>query len=162
MSTPYLGTLSLGAVIPMLADAATAIAGAAYASLPEIQAKIEVLTKLTAQLTITPPSVAAFLNAATFFQLPNVSANINAAQLAAFNVQLTGLIAFVQLQIQIETLLASAGVHLWQHTGTMNELKSNLPNALPNAPASAIANGLVLMTELNATWSAMQLIFKAS
>ena len=157
MALTYLGSLSLGDVIPGL--------GVCLASaLPRIQAQLAAAIAASAQLTITPPTIAANISlcanllaqlqaqAALGIQVPSATLQLNALAtlIAALNIEL-GALAFD---------LSAPGIHAYAYAGESQGLKNELPASFPGSAPISACNALVLATTVGATWAALGLALK--
>lgn len=175
MTTTYLGSLTVGGVMP--GAAAVGVAGAAGigAVLPDLTSRLASLLAwsptpitlaaqigqleamigaLQAQLTlgVAPPSLAT--------QLANLAAIVAGleAQIAGVNVQLDIITDF-------QALLGAAGIHALAFAGLAGALGSELDARLASVPGLGpgdTANALVLLTTVPATWTALAQLLKVT
>lgn len=163
MTLVYGGELSIGGVLP-------GVSAALSVSLADIQARVDALLawhpgvidfgvslsiaaqmvvdlKAAIALGITPPSID--------------------AQIAIIAALLATLEAQLQILLNIEGLLLTAGVHLYIYDGTAGALGGEVTTALsagvPGGGGSGEhCNALVLVTTLGVAWTAMGEVFKTS
>lgn len=108
-----------------------------------------IITSINASITagITPPDLAAQIA-------------IVAAQVAALLATASTVNANLVIVANFAALLAAAGVFGFAFDGAQNVLGSELATAL--GPSTTHANAIVLVTQLGASWTAMQGIFRTS
>src|SRR5690606_28871387 len=129
------GTFSLGAIMPVLLEAAIAIDGDIF----RLQAKLDGLIELAAKIAVTPPTIdvgiIANLEAAISIGLPNVDIQASAvtSAIATLEAQLGSLNAF----LAIGGILGVAGIHVYAVSGTAravaSELNADLSPGYPGA-----------------------------
>jgi len=177
VTVTYVGNLTIGAALPG-ADAA-AVAGAAgiNLALPDILARIAALgafaplpIDFASQLLQAQQIVANVqLGISMGLPVPDISAQI--ALISALISDLLAQVVSINGQLSIITtfqgLLAAAGLHVYAYAGAVNacggQVTTALASGLPGGGgATAACNGLLLMTEAGATWSAMSSVFKVT
>lgn len=134
----YVGSLSVGAFVPI---AATAVAGA-QAQAAQLNAQLTGQLELQAKLTSNPPSIAGQISA-----LQDLIAALQVAtggtdfQLAAVGVAIAELgtkIAALEGILELSASLAAPGVHLYRASGkideAMGEIQTDVGGGVPGAP----------------------------
>jgi hypothetical protein len=175
VSTTYLGSLSVGGVLP--GGVAVAAAGAAgiNAVLPDLAGRLAALLSWTptpisiaAQLTQLTAMITA-LNAQLTLGIAPPSLATQLANLAALIAELQGLVNGVELQLtyvtEFQALLGAAGVHAFAYDGATGDLPASLLSALASVPGVGPAdhcNALALLTTIPATWAALAQILKVT
>jgi hypothetical protein len=155
----YVGEVTIGAAIP-------GVNGALLAAMADLNARLAALIAfqatvsldLTAQINLAA-TISAALSAA--LQPPSLSVQINLV---------TALIAQLQLQLQVIvdlfSLFANGGLHVYAYTGRADGLGPKVTTALtaglPGGAAGDFTTALVLATTVGATAGAMPLVFKMS
>lgn len=176
-----LGTLSVGACVPLAVTAQAQLSITIGMAMPELQAKLAGYAGVIAALTITPGSialaakiaaaaqVAGSLAAAAAVGLPGVS--LQAAALLAIVAEIEASIGALNLGLEfvgsMSSLLAAAGVSAHVYSGRADafgsEFQAAFAGGLPSGGGPAAAtNALVLATTSAATWSAMGGVFRVS
>lgn len=155
----YLGSLSLGAVIPGL--------GVALASaLPRIQLQLDAALAAQAQLTITPPTIAANISAAATLLAGLQAAAALGVQVPSASLQLSILASLIAaLNLELGALgfdLSAPGIHAYAFDGESQALAAELPDSFPGGAPTTHANALVLVTTVGSTWVAMGAVLKTS
>ncbi len=150
MSLETRGEMTVGAALPLLGDATTAIGAAVGVQLPGLEAAAAVFGEVSASIAISPPSAAVFAEAALDFQPPSVDANFGIDAGAAFSVEIGQLQAYLAIAAQLASILATAGVYLYVHRGPAGDfvLPANAAGA-PN-PGTQVF-GIVLACQASAT-----------
>lgn len=162
MTLTYLGSVGIGAVIP-------GVEAALSVSLTDLQARIDALLAFTpveidfsVQLDLAQQIVLSIQAAITAGLVPpSIS-----AQVALVANLLLGLEAQLQIILQLQNLLLTAGVDAYSYDGTVGglggELTAALTGGLPSGGTGAThCNALVLITSIGATWAAMGEVFIA-
>jgi hypothetical protein len=162
MLVPLGGTtgITIGAAIPGPASALTIASAqftaqsAAYASFqpvvnpPTFSVDVALAADISASVGaamsagLTPPSI-------------SVQADIMLAAVAAIKLQLDAMLA-------ITDLFVSAGLFLYSYTGPVNLFADQLSGALESLGSTEFCTGLVMVTKVAATASAMGTVFKMS
>lgn len=170
----YLGELSIGEAVPGAAGACVAGIAGINAVLPDIAAR---LAALQAFVPITPISFGVQLSIAQQL-VPNIQACIDLglqtpdigllvaalqALIDALLSTIAGITAKLDIVVDLQGLLAAAGLHAFAYAGTVGAFGGELSGALsPVGGAGAACNALVLATTSPACWSAMGGVFKVS
>jgi len=159
MSLVYLGSLSLGQVIPGL--------GVALASaVPRINAELAVQNATVAQLQVVPPTITGALSAAN-----SIVAGINAAialgvQVPSLSVQVNAALALIAaLNIELGALafdMSAPGIHAYAYAGDSQGLGPALPSSFPGGAPTTPCNALVLATTIGSTWVSLGAALKTS
>ncbi len=162
----YLGSATVGAWVPSL-DATI------VATLPDLQAQLAGAIALAAQLTVSPPTIAASLTFATDM-VAAINAQITAgivfpslsAQLSAISSLVATITATVNLLLAFEAALGTAGVHGYAFSGQASALGPELTVAtsggFPGGGPTDNANALVLATTSPAAWAALSVVLQTS
>lgn len=173
MSLVRVGTLSLGVVLPMVQDAKAQLDGAVGVSLPGVQAQVAGALRLQAQIAIHPPDYASVLAAAE--QLLDSVKNLLAqglsppvidigAQLAALQLQLTGLQANAAFSVVLGGLLGTPGIHLYRWDGPIGslagEVGAQMGSGLPGGGGpNQLTSGVMLLAADNGAAAAIVQMF---
>ncbi|WP_437958599.1 hypothetical protein WME76_02315 [Sorangium sp. So ce119] len=166
-----LGSLTLGAVVPAAGAAAAATVAACDVAAPDVSGQLTALATfapsaslgLAAQLELAQSIVANILaSIALGIEPPSlaVQASAAAAVISTLEAKLATVEAQLELAVELQALLGTAGVRLLRFAGPQNTLGGELSSALGSATTSA--NALVLLTTSGVAWSAMQGVFKTS
>jgi len=145
MALSYRGSVTLGACVPLAAQAQAQLSAAVGASLPDGQARCDGLVALSTQpppalddLLAALQALIAAIQALLANPLPDVSAN--AAAQAELLAQLGALTASLTFSADLAALLGTPGVHLYFYQGRAdgmgNELQAHLGAGLA-VPSSA-------------------------
>lgn len=143
----YLGGMTIGAAIPVLASAELAITAAFAPLLAELNAKLAGYTALGVKVGLQPPAlnasallaakIAASLAASVTAGFTPPSVNFAAAAVLALSKKIEAQIGLLKTAMSLATQLASlnakGGVHLFVYEGTL----SNLPSATANIQGAA-------------------------
>jgi hypothetical protein len=162
MSLTYLGSLSLGAAVPLAATVDAAV-------VPKLQAEVTGILTAQAAITLNPPSISASLSLAQAL-VADITAAIAlgvtepslSVQLAALAALLVAVQADLTVALSLQTALLSAGVHAYAYSGPASGLGPSLPDHFPGGLPGDAANALVLATTTPATWVSMQLLFRTT
>jgi hypothetical protein len=160
MSLETLGEMTLGAAIPMLGDAATALDAAVALEVPRLSAAAAVFADVSGSIVVSPPAAAIFVEAAAAFQPPTVDVNFGLDAAADFNAEVGQLNVYGALALQIADLLATAGVSAYLYQGRADEFA--MPPYTAGAPSGATqVFGIVLACQASATStvSALRAVF---
>jgi hypothetical protein len=176
MITP-IGELSIGDAMP--GAVAVGVAGAAGIglALPDLQSRIAALlafapveVDFAAQLTLAQQTVASIqATIAAGITPPSIAEQL--AQVAALIADLLASLSSIAAQLTIITdfqaLLVNEGLHAYAFSGSVSsfgdELDAEIGAGLPGgAGASEAVDGLVLVTNVGATWSALAQIMQVS
>lgn len=175
MTTTYLGSFTVGGMMP--GAAAVGVAGAAgiNSALPDLLSRLAslqgwspgaitiaaqitqlqaMITALNAQLTlgVQPPSIATQLA-----QLAQIIADLQ-AQIAGLNAQLSIIADF-------QAALGAAGVHLVAYEGAVGTFAPELAGRLmvvPGLNPADACHALALVTTVPATWAALASVLKVA
>lgn len=176
MSVEYLGSLTVGDVMPgAVAVGAAGVAGI-NAALPDIQARLDSLLTFSpgavdfaAQLSLAQQTVTSIQTAISAgISPPSISQQL--AQISALIAELLAAIANINAQLDLildfQALLGSAGIHGYAFSGqTQNlgsELAAELSGGTPGGAPTDAANALVLITTVPAAWAALSQILKVT
>lgn len=173
----YLGSLTIGAVIPLFVTVELAITAAFGPLLAELNAKLAGYLALAIKIGIKPPSlfasidlaanIAASLNAALAagFTPPSIDFSVTAIGLlvAELQIKLGLLNAAFNLALQLGSLNAAAGVHAFVYEGPI----SGLPSAMGSVSGSTgLAPGTIVYAPIfmadasvSATKTALKTVF---
>lgn len=174
MITPV-GELSIGQAMP--GAAAVGVAGAAgiNLALPDIQARLAALLAFTpgevnfaAQLTLALQTVAS-IQATIAAGIVPPSISFQLAAVAALVAELEAALVTITAQLTIiadfQALLTNAGMHVYAYSGQVDdfgdELDAEIGAGLPggSGPTESV-DGLVLVTNVGATWTALSQIMQ--
>jgi hypothetical protein len=158
MTVSYRGLLSLGEAFPIGLQATAAV-------LVPLQAKLAGLLQLTAQLTVTPPSLTANLTTAAKI-LASLQVSPGLPGFSAKAAGVASLLAGVRLQIEAVLVVQSAlgvGVHLFIMAGKAGlvggEFASELVGGRLGDPALTPVFGVCLMANTPAAESSLRTVF---
>jgi hypothetical protein len=172
----YLGSLSIGGVLPGAAAATVAGMAGINAALPDILARLDALAafapqpvSFSAQLGLANQMVTS-VQAAISLGLPIPSIAAQLAIVGALVSDLLAAVSSVNAQLEIladfELLLGTAGVHAYAYAGDTGDLgaefASELSGGTPGGAAGDAANALVLITTIPAVWAAMGEVFQVT
>lgn len=167
MITP-LGSITLGAAVPIAVTAQAAVDAAVGVSLPSVQAQIAGALAAQVALTVTPPSVQGQLDLAldmvaalqASISLPVVSVQLAglATLLASLNAQLASLNVQVAFSASLSVLLGTAGLHAYRYDGLAGGL-GEFQNVVPGGNPSMPFTGLLVGATTPETLAAMQQVF---
>lgn len=159
----YVGELTIAAALPAVVTAL----GIALADVSERYAALQLAIPLP-----VPPDFN--LGLATSI-LAGIQANISIGivppsidlQISLFIALIAELAATLGIVVNLQNLLASAGVHVYVYDGRADTLGGDLTTALsagfPGGSGGAQhTNAIVLATTVGATWSAMSAVFKVT
>lgn len=163
MTLVYHGEQSLGACIPLAAQASLQADLGLTGLIAELTAKLQGYLSVTAALTVTVPDLTATIQGAVQVlaslqgQLVPPSATLQlgvvVGLIAALQAQLVGLGVALDLVAELDLLLAAAGIHLWSYTGTSAGLGSELAVAtsggLPGGSPGTQCAAVVLATSVS-------------
>jgi hypothetical protein len=166
MALAYLGSLTIGECMPV-------VAGMQVALLADLQAQLAGQAALIAAIGLNPGSftIAASLDFAIALVTAIEAQIALGIELPSISVQLAAAVAAAAaLQVQVDALLAlefgTAGVHLYAFDGAANQLGGELSTALaggfPGGAPTDHTNALVLATTVPAAWAALGKILKTS
>jgi len=176
MSTTYLGSLSVGDVVPGAVSAAAAGSAGINAALPDIQGRLDALlafapinVDFAAQLALAQQTVAS-IQAGIALGLPVPSLAAQIAQVAALVAELLAAVTSISAQLSVIAALQAhfgvAGVHAYAFAGQTQdlggELSAELAGGTPGGAPTDAANALVLITTVPATWAALAALLKVS
>lgn len=163
MTTTYVGGMTIGEEIPGAVEAVVAAVG-------DVQARLDAIVDFGAAIIVIPPSIEADLEVAASIianlqlaiEPPSIAlqAQILADVMAALAAQLSAFAALMGL-------FATAGIHVWHYNGRADtlgaEMTTELSGGVPGGGGGAAdINALIIATELSATWTAMQGVFKTA
>ncbi|XXY23362.1 hypothetical protein WME88_27500 [Sorangium sp. So ce216] len=165
------GSLTLGAVVPGAAAAAAAVDVACGVAAPNVSAQLTALASFTPSAGLTLPQqleiaqaiVSNIQNAlALGLESPSLDAQVAAAAAVAADLQAKLLTVQAQLNIAVELqgLLATAGVRLLKFVGVQSAFGAELAAEL--GPGSGATYALVLITNGGDAWTAVEGVFKTS
>lgn len=164
MTLAYVGEIDMTAVLPGVAAAL----GTAKIAL---EAQIAALVGFKAQVSLSFTDQIGILLQAKAALEAAIALGLQPPSLAA-QIQITAQVATaLQLQLQVIldlfTLFANAGIHVWAYDGAANGLGPALTTALTGglpsgAGAAEHVDALVLATSIGATWTAMGKVFKTA
>jgi hypothetical protein len=158
MALTELGAMSVGAAIPLLGDASTALTAAVGAELPSLNANIGAFADVSANISVSPPTAAVFVEAALDFQPPSVDVNFGLDAGVELNTEIGELNIYAALAVQIAGLLAEAGVYGYVYTGAA-------PFTMPTNTAGGgqvFAVVLACQASVTPTVTALQTVFKTT
>ena len=164
MTTTFIGELTIGDFVPGVFDAllaAEADLEARIAALANFAVTVDL--DLSGQLALALQIVASIEAAiALGLTAPSISAQI-AAQVALT----TALQLQLELILELFDLFEAAGVWGYHYTGRADTLGSDMTTELSaglpgGGGPSETVNALILITNVSATWTAMQQIFKTA
>jgi len=176
VSLVYLGSLSLAAAVPGAAAGVSAGIGGINGALPDIEARLAALSgfaptpgNFAADLAVANSIVASITAGITAgLSPPSIGAQIAiiAALVAALEATVLAVSAQLDVVLDLQALLATAGVFSYAYAGQANALGSALSTELasgfPGGAGTDSTNALVLATTTPATWSAMSSLFKVT
>jgi len=172
----YLGELSIGAAVPGANAAVVAGLAGINLALPDILARIAALQAFVptpvdfgVQLILAQQMVTS-VGLAISLGLPVPSILLQIAAIEALILALLATIEAINGQldilVDIQTQLATSGLHAYAYAGTVGalggEVTGALASGLPGGSSGDAAHALVFVTTTPATWSAMSLVFKVS
>lgn len=175
MTTTYLGSLSIGGVMP--GANAIGIAGAAgiNSALPNLASQLASLLAFTPQPVNFAAQISQLQTMITAIQLgvtlglqpPSIASQLAAiaAMIAGLQAQISGLNAQLELIADFQGLLAAAGVHAYAFTGPVGNLSGELGARVDTTPGISggdAGNALVLLTTTPATWAALSQIVQVT
>jgi len=174
MSLTYLGSLSIGSLIPLGAAAGAAAVAAVQLSIPELKARLEALASFAptpgsfaADISVAQ-SIIASIEAAIAVGLEAPSLDAQIAIVAALVAELRAALATIDAQLSVVTgflaLLETGGVFAYAYSGDADalggalttELASGFPGGGPTDPTNAI----IYATTTPDTWTSMSAVFK--
>lgn len=169
MSLKYLGTVSVGTMIPIFATLSASLSSAVGFFAGE-SASLQLATQLkttTPDLTSLTAGLNAALNAVSSISVPTLSASIDAGISARASLLAgisAGMVAAVNL---IESVILTSGIMLYAYDGTVSgftsDLSTSIGSGLPDGTgASGQCYAVVILTSSAATWTTLQRIFKTS
>lgn len=160
-----LGEKTVGGTIPTMVALSASASASANLTLPDVSAR------LSAALTIQPPTIAtdlitnltAMLGAVQALLATGVTVmppSINFSVGADLAVTAAALEASIALAGQIDSLMGGAGVHAWLYEGSDQQLGSELQSAI----GAGLAGGpgctaIILATTIPATGLALKTVF---
>jgi hypothetical protein len=176
MTVTYVGSLSIGDLVPGAAAAAVAGAAGINAALPDIQARIAALASFSpapvdfaAQLALAQQMVASITASISLgLPVPSIAAQIAivAAQIAALEASVLAINANLTIVTDFQDLLTAAGIHVYAFDGQVqdlgNELDTELSGGVPGGSPTDASNALVMVTTVSATWTAISQVFKVA
>ena len=132
MALELVGEMTVGAAIPMLGDASTALTAAVGAELPNLQASAAAFAEVSANISASPPTAAVFAEAALEFEPPAVDANFGLDAAAEIGIEIGDLDVYAALALSIAELCATAGVSVYAGTAPAGNVA--LPGLVAGAP----------------------------
>jgi hypothetical protein len=172
----YLGSLTLGALIPKGAEAGAAAVAAIELALPDLQARLAALASFApspgnfaADIALAQGIVTS-IEAAIAVGISPPSLDAQIAIVAALVAELEAALAAINAQLSIVTdflaLLDTGGVFAYAFSGNANalggEFATELASGFPGGGATDPTNALLFATTTPATWSAMSTVFKVT
>lgn len=160
-----LGTISLGAAIPLLATAQLTGDTGISVSLGEVQAKLDAIVALAAKLTITPPSLAASLlaaldivaglEAAISAGYPDVSPDLTmlVAAIADLTAALGDLTASASFMASLAVTLGTGGIAVYSYSGEQEGIAAAAQQAITGSGSTI---GVLLLGTTDAANVALQ------
>lgn len=171
MTAVFVGGLSIGGAIPMLALTNVNLSASVAVSLPDLNARLVGLLNVSAALTISPPDLTATINAAiaTVVSLqaaisgPTVTLQISAIASVTAQLQLEvgALEAFVDFSVNLDGLLSSS-VAAYTYSGIVSQAGPEIEAVLAANPPGAASNqsfGVLLIGTTPAAIAALGEIF---
>jgi hypothetical protein len=168
-----LGSLSLGVAVPGAASANAALDIACGIAAPNVSAQITALGSFSPSVSLSfgdqislAEQIIANLEAAiaAIPPIPTLDLSAQVTLALAIKADLEVLLATIQaqvaIQVQIASLLATAGVAGYAWDGAKNALGAAISTAL--GPATTHSNALLLLTTSGTTWTAMSSLFKVT
>jgi hypothetical protein len=164
VTVAYLGSLTLGQCVPTALAASAALDLAIGLSLPKLQARLEAALKAQAQLTLTPPTLAASLTAAAALAAA-LSVSVGMPSIGIQLAALASLIAAIELEIgalQVQAafgvafaaMLGTAGIYCYTYTGRADQFGPQINSAtlggFPGGQPSDSAGAIVLAATIPA------------
>jgi hypothetical protein len=172
MTAYYVGSLNLGAAIPVALQAQVGLDAAVAVSLPDISAKLAGWIALQAQLILTPPSLGGQitavgdlllqLEASVSLGLPDVDFQLAAAAgiIAELEATLGALQAQVAFSASLSALFGVGGIHAYHVESTAGQVGADLQAVLsagiPGADSGVEAYGVLLVATTSAGRAALQ------
>lgn len=138
----HVGTLSLGACVPLALAANAALNASIGAVLPQLTAQIAGLIEMQAAMALTPPSLAGSLTtvqallvnleAAIALGLPGIDFQVLAiaSALAKLQADIGALGASVSFGAEFAAVLGAIGIDLYVFNGTVNRMGTELANGV--------------------------------
>ena len=163
MALELVGEMTVGAAIPMLGDASTALTAAVGVEMPSLQASAAAFAEVSANISASPPTAAVFAEAALEFEPPAVDANFGLDAAAEIGIEIGDLDVYAALALSIAELCATAGVSVYAGTAPSGTL--GLPTLLAGAPNSTVpVFGILLVCQASSvsTVTALQTAFGVS
>jgi len=173
----YIGSLSVGGVVPGASAAINAGMTGINSALANLLAQLAALQafapspiSFAAQLSLAESMVSS-LNLAIGLGMtpPDILAQITAilALVAALTAQIGAIEANLDVMLDLQLPLAAAGVHAYAYDGTAGALGGELGGALGGGVPGGSgggqhANALALVATSPATWAALSLVFKVA
>jgi hypothetical protein len=138
----YIGSATIGAVVPMALAASANLDAALGVSLPDITARLAGAIEAQARLTLTPPTIAGNLAialdivAALELSPPviDVQLTLIAALVAELTATLGALTSAVSFNAALLAVLGGAGVHAYSYSGQAQGLTTAFAGVGANAP----------------------------
>jgi hypothetical protein len=176
MAAEYLGGGSIGSKIPIALSATAAASAAITASLGPAQARLAGAVQAAAAVTVSPPSLAAIaslaaaaaasIQAALTAPTVGVSATVAADLVIELGLIVAALEAQLDVILQLEAILGTAGVHAYLvegETGQMgNDLQSQLAGGAPGGSGpEQLGTGVYLFANDNGAIAALRTVFGA-
>lgn len=169
----YLGSLTVGAAIPLLLAAQLQLSLSLGPIMAELTAKLAAALKLSVSLAIKPPSIAVSLQLALAlvaqlqagFTPPSINFGVSAVLQLIAELQLKiGLLQVaLSLALQLEGLMGAAGVHAFVYEGPISGLPTAMGgvSASTGLPASTVVYAPIFMADasLSPTKTALQTVF---
>lgn len=174
MTVSYLGSLSIGGVLPGAVGVAVAGQAGINAALPDLQGQLDGLLSfsptpidLTAQIA-TAQAIIAGIQASITLGVAPPSLEVQLAGIQALVATLQATLGTMNAQLAVitsfQSALSAAGVHLYRYTGQTAdlgpELTTELSGGAPGGSPTDEANALVVLTTDSATWAALSEIFE--
>jgi hypothetical protein len=173
MSLVPLGSLSLAVAVPGAATANAALDVAIGIAAPNVSAQITAAASFTPQVSLGLDQLLAIAEAilsnieaaiAAIPPIPVLSLQAQVDLAAAIKLDLDAMLLTIQaqlaIQLQIASILATAGVVAYAWDGPNNALGSALAVELGGAPTHS--NAIILYTTSGVTWTAMSSLFKVT
>jgi hypothetical protein len=164
----HVGTVTVGGAIPLALTAQAELDATLGVSLPEIQAKVDALIALTADLTLTPPTLAASLvnalalvaelQAAIALGVPSATLNLTAVAAALLDLQasLGTLTASAAFSASLAAYFGQAGVSVYRYDGTLTQLPGAASGVVSGSTPGV---GVFLFATAGGTTAALEAVF---
>lgn len=181
MSGTYVGQMTIGAAVPGAATGISAGINGINAALPDITARIAALQAQVTALGAMPPlpdfaemlaravqlqaAMTLAINTPGLLPPPSIATSILAllALIEALLAVVDGINVNLTAAVNIQTLLATAGIHVIARTGTIGTVGADIQSIVTSDVGIAgNANALALVTTTGAAWTGITQVFRVT